>query len=93
MEDVELVGCRHGDGVFMRMPGGVQDLLVVVQTVYGDLILFPTSLRAHLTVKNMFVRNSGDTGSEGTVTAVSKEVKNDATRDTGGLKIVWLGKV
>lgn len=44
LEDVEVVGGRHGDDVLMRMPRRVEDLLAEVQAVYADLILatFPT---------------------------------------------------
>lgn len=40
LEYVQIVGGGHGDDVVQRMPGSVEDLLVKVQTVYTDLILF-----------------------------------------------------
>lgn len=39
--NVEIVGGGHGDDVVQRVPGGVEDLPVKVQTVYADLILLP----------------------------------------------------
>lgn len=40
LEYVQIVGCGHSNDVVQRMPGSVEDLLVKVQTVYTDLILF-----------------------------------------------------
>lgn len=41
LEDVEVVGGCHSDDIFLRVPGGVQDLLIEVQAVHTDLILLP----------------------------------------------------
>lgn len=40
LEYVQIVGGGHSNDVVQRMPGSVEDLLVKVQTVYTDLILF-----------------------------------------------------
>lgn len=40
LENEQIVGGRHGNDVVQRMPGGVQDFLVKVQTVDADLVLF-----------------------------------------------------
>ena len=50
LEEEEIVGGGHGDDVLLRVPGSVQDLLVEVQAVHGDFILFPLATRTHLTV-------------------------------------------
>ena len=48
LEEEEIVGGGHRDDVLLRVPGGVQDLLVEVQTVHGDLVLLPLAPGAHL---------------------------------------------
>lgn len=40
LEYVQIVGGGHSNDVVQWMPGSVEDLLVKVQTVYTDLILF-----------------------------------------------------
>ena len=48
LKQKEIVGSCHRDDVLLRMPGRVQDLLVEVQTVHGDLVLLPLAPGAHL---------------------------------------------
>ncbi len=48
LQEEEVVRCRHGDNVFMRVPRGVKDLLVEVQTVDVDFILLSLAAGAHL---------------------------------------------
>ena len=48
LEEEEIVGGSHRDDVLLRVPGSVQDLLVEVQAVHGDLIFFPLPTRTHL---------------------------------------------
>ena len=48
LEEEEIVGGSHRYDVLLRVPGGVQDLLVEVQAVHGDLIFFPLPTRTHL---------------------------------------------
>lgn len=45
--NVEVVGGCHGDDVVQRVPGGVEDLPIKVQTVHADLILLPFPTCAH----------------------------------------------
>lgn len=40
LEYVQIVGGGHGNNVVQWMPGSVDDLLVKVQAVYTDLVLF-----------------------------------------------------
>lgn len=47
LEYVQIVGGGHGNDVVQGMPGGVEDLLVKVQTVYTDLVLFALAARAY----------------------------------------------
>lgn len=47
LEDVEVVGGCHGNDIFLRVPGGVQDLLVEVQAVHADLVLLPLAAGAN----------------------------------------------
>ena len=48
LKQKEIVGSCHRDDVLLRMPGRVEDLLVEVQTVHGDLVLLPLAPGAHL---------------------------------------------
>ena len=48
LKQKEIVGSCHRDNVLLRMPGRVEDLLVEVQTVHGDLVLLPLAPGAHL---------------------------------------------
>lgn len=48
LEDVEVVGGCHGDDIFLRVPGGVQDLLVEVQAVHADFVFLPFATGADL---------------------------------------------
>lgn len=48
LEYVEVVSRRHGDDVVLRVPGGVKDFLVEVQTVHADLVLLAFAAGAHL---------------------------------------------
>lgn len=45
---IEVVGGGHRYDVVLGVPGSVQDLLVKVQTVYADLVLFALPSRANL---------------------------------------------
>lgn len=47
LEYVQIVGGGHSNDVVQRMPGSVEDLLVKVQTVYTDFILFALSTCAY----------------------------------------------
>lgn len=47
LEYVQIVGGGYSDDVVQGMPGSVEDLLVKVQTVYTDLILFALPTCAH----------------------------------------------
>jgi len=47
LEYVEVVGRRHGDDVVLGVPGGVEDLLVEVQTVHADFVLLALAARTH----------------------------------------------
>lgn len=49
LEYVQIVGGGHSNDVVQRMPGSVEDLLVKVQTVYTDLILFALPTCAYFT--------------------------------------------
>lgn len=40
LEYVQIVGGGHSNDVVQGMPGSMKDLLIKVQTVYTDLILF-----------------------------------------------------
>ena len=48
LEQEQVVGGGHRDDVLLGVPGGVEDLLVEVQAVHGDFILFPLTARTHL---------------------------------------------
>jgi len=48
LEDVEVVGGRHGDDVLVRVPRGVKDLLAEVQAVHADLVLAALPTDTHL---------------------------------------------
>lgn len=48
LEQEQVVGCRHSDHIFCRVPGRVQDLLVEVQTVNVDLVFPALAARADL---------------------------------------------
>ena len=48
LEEEEIVGGSHSDDVLLGVPGSVEDLLVEVQAVHGDFILFPLTARTHL---------------------------------------------
>lgn len=48
LEEEKIVRRRNGDDVLSRVPGGVQDLLIEVEAVDADLVLFPLAAAAHL---------------------------------------------
>merc|ERR1719505_501743 len=48
LEEEEIVRGRDSDNVLLRMPGCVKNLLVEVEAVDGDFVLFPLSTGAHL---------------------------------------------
>lgn len=48
LEYVEVVGRCHRNDVVLGMPGSVQDLLIEVQTIHADFILFAFAACAHL---------------------------------------------
>lgn len=48
LEYVEVVGRCHRNDVVLGMPGSVQDLLIEVQTIHTDFILFAFAACAHL---------------------------------------------
>lgn len=48
LEYVEVVCGRHSDDVVLGVPGGVEDLLVEVQTVHADFVLLAFATRRHL---------------------------------------------
>ena len=61
LEEEEIVGGGHRDDVLLRVPGGVQDLLVEVQAVHGDLIFFPLPTRTHLETHLNCMKEGPDT--------------------------------
>ena len=54
LEQEEVVGGCDGDDVLVRVPGGVQDLLVEVKAVNVDLVLLPLATRANLKENEIF---------------------------------------
>ena len=48
LEQEQVVGGGYRDDVLLGVPGRVQDLLVEVETVHGDLVLLPLASRTHL---------------------------------------------
>jgi len=48
LEEEEIVCGRHGDNILLWMPGSVEDLLVEIETVHRDLVLFPLPTRTYL---------------------------------------------
>ena len=48
LEQKEVVGSCDSDDVLLWMPGSVKNLLVEVEAVDGDFVLFPLSTGAHL---------------------------------------------
>lgn len=48
LEYVEVVCGGHGDDVVLGVPGGVEDLLVEVQTVHADFVLLALATCRHL---------------------------------------------
>ena len=61
LEEEEIVGGSHRYDVLLRVPGGVQDLLVEVQAVHGDLIFFPLPTRTHLETHLNCMKGGPDT--------------------------------
>lgn len=48
LEEEEIVGGGNRNDVLLWMPGSVENLLVEVKAIDGDLVLFPLPTRAHL---------------------------------------------
>lgn len=48
LEQKEIIGCGHRDDVLLRMPGGVEDLLVEVKTINRDFVFLSLATRTHL---------------------------------------------
>lgn len=48
LEYIQVVGGGHSDDVLLRVPGGVKDLLVEVQTVHADFVFLSFAAGAHL---------------------------------------------
>lgn len=49
LEYEQVVGGRHRDYILLRMPGRVQDLLIEIEAIDADLVLFPFAAGANFT--------------------------------------------